>query len=76
MEALNFCTFVGLSFFCHWFGEWYHHHHLDTHPQLKQAVQRYMPVLVLLVSQPHFWHGVKDYLIHLFIYSGLVLPTH
>lgn len=75
MESVNLITFILLAFFCHWFGEWYHHHHHGKHPKVKAAVQRYVPLIGMVVSQPHFWHGVKDYLIHLFVYSGYILPA-
>lgn len=27
-------------------------------------------------SNPAFWHGVQEYVVHFFVYSGYVLPTH
>lgn len=76
MEALNFTAFVIMALATHWFAEWYHEHHHAAHPRIAGAVHKLVPTVAVVVSQPHFWMGVKEYLVHLVVYSGYILPPH
>lgn len=80
MEALNFTAFMFLSFSSHWIADLWDKWQAKHRPNLLPVSHHRRAVVITavssVVSQPSFWHGVKDYLIHFVVYSGIVLPTH
>lgn len=79
-EGLNFIAFVALSFCFHWVGQlWskYREKRAKKGPKLeayhKAAI---VTAAASVASQPHFWEGVKEYVVHVVVYSGHVLPPH
>lgn len=80
MEFISFAAFMGLSFGTHAIAELWDRWQEKHHPQIIPISHHRRAVVITavssVVSQPQFWHGFKDYLIHFVVYSGFVLPTH
>lgn len=80
MEALNLAAFIAISFSSHYVAEAWDRWHQKHKPTTPSPSKHRCAVVVTIVSsvivQPHFWHGIKEYAIHLVVYSGFVLPTH
>ena len=65
--------FIGLA----WLWEYLDHHKPSDHPcKLGCVFKRHFKWLLLIVAHPTVLHGVREFSIHLVIYSGLVFGGH
>lgn len=81
-EGIIFAAFLGISLVAHGTAEYYEHRKARTGEASPFSHHRagvltlLAPFCIHYLTHPAFWHAVKEYIIHLVVYSGLVIPGH
>ena len=73
IEAAILGCFIGLA--CFW--DYLDKHHVSDHPcKFGCLFKRHFKWLLLLAAHPTVWHGLREFSVHLVVYSGLIFAGH
>jgi hypothetical protein len=73
-ELCIFLCFVGLAFLWHWLERKTTHNH-ECH-EFQCHWRRHLKWLLIPLAHPAVIHGIREFMVHLVIYSGLIFGGH
>lgn len=79
VHAVVFGAFVGLSVGWHIAEEKIHRwkqHRSEALPHGEPVRHSRLFLLLTPASHPYVWDGIREFCVHLVVYSGLVIPPH
>lgn len=78
-QAIVLLAFVGLSVVWHIVEDKIHERKLkraEVNPTSEPKRHSRLFLLLTPVSHPYVWDGIREFVVHLVVYSGHLLPVH